>query len=73
MFVRSVNVIDGQDGEGRLVSGISESDSDAGSQSEDLDILSRDVECDRDGEETTLALSVVSLESESVSDAEARV
>lgn len=59
----------GEDSEGGLVSGVSESDLDAGSKAEGVNVALRDVEGDGHGEEGALSLAVDLGESEGVTDA----
>ena len=55
-----------EDGESRLVPWVTESDAGASFESEDLDILSRHIERDGNGEESALSLTIEAFQSESV-------
>lgn len=59
----------GNDGEGSLVSGVSESDLDARGEAESVNVLLRDIEGDGHGEQGALSLSVDLGQSKGVSNA----
>ena len=83
VLVRTVNVGDwacqhrtsqwtstltGEDGKGRLVSWISKCHPDSLCQAQDLDVLLGDIERNGHGEESTLSLTVESLQSKGITD-----